>query len=111
MTNKETLNEMQNIQQQLQVLLMQKQNISMQVNEIKTALDEVKKTTSDDLFEIVGTVMLKRKKTELETSLKEKQEFLDLRLSSIEKQITKLTERSKELQKELLTDAGKKKSK
>lgn len=104
----EGLKEMQNLQQQLQMMLMQKQNISMQISEIKSALDEVKKTNNTELYEIVGTVMLERKKDELEKTLSEKQEILDLRINTLEKQIKKLTERSKEIQKDLIRGSEKK---
>lgn len=98
----EYLKEMQNIQQNLQVLLMQKQNISVQMSEIKNALEEVMKTENTELYEIVGTVMLKKTKDELKASLEEKKDILDLRLSTLEKQIKKFTEDSKDIQKKIV---------
>ncbi len=98
----EYLKEMQGIQQNLQVLLMQKQNISVQMSEIKNALEEVTKAENTELFEIVGTVMLKKTKDELKLSLEEKKDILDLRLTTLEKQIKRFTEDSKDIQKKIV---------
>lgn len=81
---------------------MQKQNISVQMSEIKNALEEVTKAENTELFEIVGTVMLKKTKDELKLSLEEKKDILDLRLTTLEKQIKRFTEDSKDIQKKIV---------
>ncbi|HEX33045.1 MAG TPA: prefoldin subunit beta [Candidatus Aenigmarchaeota archaeon] len=84
-----------NTEQQIQTLMLQKQNVQMQLAEVENALNELK-STKDDVYEIVGTIMVKKSKDELMSKLKDKQEILNLRLSRIEKQLDKL---NKELEK------------
>jgi prefoldin beta subunit len=92
----------QQLQQQLQVLMYQKQNFQVQEAEIENALKEVGESKEKELYEIIGTVMLKRTKAELKKSLKEKKEILELRVSTLDKQINSLTEQAKKLQDSLI---------
>jgi len=96
------LKELQGVQQQLQTLLYQKQNVSVQKAEITNALKEVEKSKENDMFEIIGTIMIRKKKKKLISDLKEKQEIFELRIKSLDKQINKLSERNKELQNKLV---------
>jgi prefoldin beta subunit len=98
---RENIMQFQQIQQQLQMMLMQKQNLQLQVAEIENALIEVEKTNQDKIYEIIGNVMVKKAKEELLKSLKDKKEMIDLRSSTIEKQIQKMSEKATNLQKEL----------
>jgi prefoldin beta subunit len=94
---RENIMQFQQLQQQLQMLLMQKQNIQLQASEIENALIEVEKSGKDKIYEIIGNVMLKKSKEELVKSLREKKELLELRSSTIEKQVDKLSEKASEL--------------
>ena len=98
---RENIMQFQQIQQQLQVLLMQRQNIQIQVAEIDNALTEAEKTKEEKVYEIVGNIMVKKTKDDLIKSLKDKKEMLDLRGSTIDKQTKKLSEKAAELQKVL----------
>ncbi|MCD6371362.1 MAG: prefoldin subunit beta [Candidatus Aenigmarchaeota archaeon] len=99
----------QQVQQQIQVLLMQKQNIQLQKAEVENALSELEKSEEDNVFEIVGNVMIKKSKKDVLTALKEKKELLDLRISTIEKQTEKLNEKAVKLQKKLAENLKKSK--
>lgn len=107
MTENKDINEMikklQQIQQQLQVLMYQKQNVQVQQAEIENALKEVESGESTDLYEIIGTVMIKRDREGLLKSLKEKNEILELRLSTLEKQIDNLSKTAKDIQDEVIS--------
>jgi prefoldin beta subunit len=98
----------QQIQQQLQALMMQKQNIQIQQAEVENALKELKTSKETELYEIIGTVMIKRTKNELTKSLKEKSDIFGLRLSSLDKQIDSLSSKAKETQDEIIAASKKK---
>ena len=101
---REKLGRMQEMQQQAQSFLMQKQNIQVQKLEVENALKELENSkSSDSVFEIVGTVMLRKSSEELKTSLGEKKDIYELRLKTITKQIDKLTEESKKLQEDIFS--------
>lgn len=107
MAEKKDINEMvkklQQIQQQLQVLMFQKQNVQVQQAEVENALKEVESKESTDLYEIIGTVMIKRERDEMLKSLKEKNEILELRLSTLDKQINSLSDSAQKLQDEVIS--------
>ncbi|MBS3155013.1 prefoldin subunit beta [Candidatus Woesearchaeota archaeon] len=93
--------DLQTMEQNLQNLLMQKQRFQITQTEIDNALEELKKT-KDDAYKIIGSIMVKTKKDDLEKDLKEKKDLVDLRIKNIEKQETKIKERAQEIQKEVM---------
>jgi len=94
------LQEMQIIEQNLQNLLMQKQQFQFELSESTSAIDEVKKS-SDDVFKVVGQVMIKAKKSDVEKELEDKINLFNLRLKSIDKQEDLLRKKFEELQTEI----------
>lgn len=99
--NQEEIIKFQQIQQQLQILMMQKQQLQLQNAEVDGAIKEIENTKEKEVFEIVGNVMIKKPKKEIMDSLKEKKELIDLRTSTIDKQLDKLNEKAIEIQKKL----------
>jgi len=99
----EDIMKFQQLQQQLQALMMQKQTIQSQISEIENALTELDNYKDDKVFEVVGNVMIKKDKNNIILSLKDKKELLNLRVSTIDKQIEKLNENSKKLQEKFST--------
>lgn len=97
----EKIQELQSFEQNLHALLMQKQAFQMELNETENAMFEVKKS-KDDVFKIVGNIMVKSNKEKIEQDLKKKQELLSLRLKSIESQEKDFSKRAEELKKEVL---------
>lgn len=79
------IREMQVIEQNLQNLILQKQAFQMELNETINAADALS-TSKGEVYKIVGQVMLKTSKAELEKELEEKKHLLELRIKSIEKQ-------------------------
>ncbi len=98
---REDVMKFQQIQQQLQMIMLQKQNIQAQIAEIENALKELEKIKDENAYEVIGNIMIKKSKKELEKSLKDKKELLNLRISTIEKQQDKLTKNASELQEKL----------
>lgn len=88
---------LQNIQQQLQALMMQKQNLQIQLVDVENALKEMD-NAKGAAYEIVGNIMVQKSPEDLKKSLKEKQELINLRVSSVDKQVDKLTKDSQEIQ-------------
>ncbi len=97
----EKIQELQGFEQNLHGLLMQKQAFQMEQTETENALSEISKS-KDDIFKIVGNIMIKTEKKKIEDELKKKQELITLRLSSIESQETDLTNKAEELKKEVM---------
>lgn len=95
--SEKNLAQMQLIQQNLQNIMIQKQQFQMQLNEITSALAELKET--DRAYKIVGNLMVASKKEDLEKSLKDKQETIELRLKTFESQEEKFKSKLEDLQK------------
>ena len=70
--------EYESLRQQLQVEMAQKQTFQLQYNEVKRTMEEVEKSgDGDELFEMAGQILIKRKKGDILSSLKEKSDILE----------------------------------
>jgi len=94
------IQELQMSEQALQNLLLQKQAFQMELSETENALKEIK-SSKEDIFKIVGQIMLKADKQETEKELSHKKDILQLRLNSVEKQEKSVKERVEKLREEL----------
>lgn len=79
------IQELQLLEQNMQNFLLQKQAFMLEKNETENALEELKKT-NEDVYKIVGQVMLKSRKSAMEKELQHKKDIIELRIKSIEKQ-------------------------
>jgi prefoldin beta subunit len=95
------LQEMQLIEQSLQSILYQKQAFQMELSETKSALHEMK-NSGDEVFKIVGQLLIKTNKEKITKELEDKEKFLELRLKSIEKQEITLSEQLESLRDEII---------
>jgi len=98
----EKLKELQLLEQNSQQYVMQRQQYQSQLVEIESALKELKSTKES--YKIVGNIMVKTDKEELEKELTKKKEMFELRIQTFEKQEQKLKDKAKELQKDVLKD-------
>lgn len=96
----EKVQELQVIEQNLQSFLMQKQTFQIELNEISNALEELK-TAGDEVYRILGGIMLKSDKKKLSLELEEKKKVLNLRISSIEKQEKLIETRANKLKEDI----------
>lgn len=94
------ITQLQLLQQNLQNILIQKQQFQKQLVEINSALQETK--SSKITYKILGNIMVATNKDELQKELTEKKELLDLRLKNFEKQEINLKEKTEELQKKVM---------
>jgi prefoldin beta subunit len=97
----EKIKQLQNMEQNLQVLTTQKQTFQAQLLEVDNALGELEKT-KDQVYKIIGTIMVNANKEETKKELQGRKEILELRIKNIEKQEKSLKEHADTLQKELV---------
>lgn len=96
------IQEMQILEQNLQNILLQKQAFQMELSETSTAKKEIE-SSGDEIFKIVGQLMIKADKSKVKDELSNKEKLLGLRISSLEKQETSFAEKLDFLQKEILS--------
>jgi len=101
MENQEKLIELQQIEQTLQNLLLQKQAFQMESSETSSAITELEKS-GDEIFKIIGQLMIKSEKSKIKEELENKQKILSLRLKSFDKQESSLTKQLESIREELL---------
>ncbi len=91
--------EFQNLQQQLQIVLLQRQQMQLRLAEIGKVSEELGKAGSDAKFyRSVGSVLVPKDKKGLEADLAQEKETLDNRTSLLGKQEEKITQRLSALQ-------------
>lgn len=95
------IQEMQFLEQNLQSLLFQKQTFQMELSESQAALNEIK-DTKEDVFKIIGQLMIKTDSSKVKEELLNKEKILELRMNSINKQESQLTEKLEKLRKEFM---------
>lgn len=103
--NQETesqIKELQVLEQNLQSVLMQKQAFQMELGEVENALEELEKA-KEDVFKIVGNIMIRSSKDTLKKDLSQKKDLISLRLKSLGNQEKSLEESSEALRKKVLS--------
>jgi prefoldin beta subunit len=98
--DEQKIQEMQILEQRLQNTILQKQAFQMELAETNSALDEMEKA-GDEVFKIIGQLMIKSEKSKIKEELLSKQKILELRISSLEKQEIILSGQSEKLREEL----------
>jgi prefoldin beta subunit len=99
---KEQISRLQQLQQNLQAIMMQKQQVELEMAEIERALEELKKTGEDELiYKSAGSLLIKAKKTEVTKELEEKKELANTRIIVLGKQETRVKENLKEVENKI----------
>ena len=93
------IEEMQILEQNLQSLLYQKQAFQMELSETQSSVKEIEEA-KDDVFKIVGQLMIKSDKKKVLDDLSSKEKLLELRIKSIEKQENSFLEKIEALKEE-----------
>ncbi len=94
------IKEMQILEQRLQNSILQKQAFQMELAETNSALKEIEKS-GEEVFKIIGQLMIKTEKSKIKEELSGKQKILELRIKSFDKQETSLTEQLDKIRDEL----------
>ena len=100
--------DMQIIEETLHNILLQKQAFQMDLSETISAIGEVK-NSKDDLFKIIGQIMLKTSKSKILEELENKERILNLRIKSLEKQENTLNEKFSSIREEIFKSSSPKK--
>lgn len=99
--DKKFLAQYQGFQQQLQSILLQKENIKLQNLEIDKAIEELEASQEKQGFKIVGPIMVKKNVEDLKTELKEIKNSFDMRAKTLDRAEERLSQKLKEMQAKL----------
>lgn len=96
---REQLARFEQLQQNLQAILVQKQQVEMEASEISKALDELRKASdSDPVYKSAGNILVRAKKEDLVKDLEERKELSGTRSAVLTKQEQRVRENVKDLQ-------------
>ncbi len=99
---KEQISRLQQLQQNLQAIMMQKQQIELEIVETERALEELSKTTtSDSIYKAAGPLLIKTEKDSIEKELSEKKELANTRVMVLGKQESRVKENLKEVENKI----------
>jgi prefoldin beta subunit len=102
------LAQLQQIQQQAQAIIQQKNQVEMVLRETDRALEELKKTGDDAVvYQAAGELLIKSNKEDILKELEEKKDSLDVRLKSLSRQEERIQARFTQLQDQLKAALGK----
>lgn len=88
-------------QQQLQAILIQKENLKLQILEIERALEELEASKEKEAYKITGPIMIKKNSEDLKTELKERKDNFNLRVKTLERAEERTTKKLKEMEPKL----------
>jgi prefoldin beta subunit len=99
---REQVSRLQQLQQNLQAIMMQKQQLEVETVETDRALEELKKAGPDDaVYKNAGSVLIKSKKEEVTKELEEKKELANTRVMVLGKQEARVKENLKEVENKI----------
>ena len=99
---KEQLERYEQLQQNLQSILVQKQQINLESIEIDKALEELNKSADDvKVYKSAGTVMVSSNKADVVKNLTESKDLSNTKITVLNKQEERLKESLKEVQEKL----------
>lgn len=97
------IQEIQFLENNLQNLLLQRQLFQMESEETQSALKQIE-SSGDEVFKIIGQLMIKADKEKIREELGNKEKILEIRINSVEKQENSLRERMEKLREEITKD-------
>jgi len=95
------IQELQALEQGLQNIALQKQAFQLELDEAENSLEEIKKT-KEDVYKLVGQIMIKGDKKTIEKEIDQKKEILKIRTTTLEKQEQEIEKNLEKLKKEVL---------
>jgi len=99
---REQVSRLQQLQQNLQAIMMQKQQLEVETVETDRALEELKKAGPDDaVYKNAGSVLIKTKKEEIIKELEEKKELSNTRVMVLGKQEARVKDNLKEVENKI----------
>ena len=96
---REQVSRLQQLQQNLQAIMMQKQQVEIEAVEVGRALDELKKISAEDtVYKTAGPLLIRADKDSVSKELEEKKELSNTRLMVLTKQETRVKDNLKEVE-------------
>jgi prefoldin beta subunit len=96
---------LQQLQQNLQGVMSQKQQLTLQLTETENAVKELEKLADDAVvYKSIGALLVKAEKAKVSTELTERKELVKMRVDVLAKQEERLRTQVKELQEKLQQD-------
>ncbi|NHV99530.1 MAG: prefoldin subunit beta [Thaumarchaeota archaeon] len=98
----EKLSRLQQLQQTLESLYIQKEQAKLEARELESALEALSNIDDNTpVYRITGRILVRKNRAELINELNEQMELVKVRISAIERQESKVRERAAELENEL----------
>src|ERR671927_1043555 len=100
---REQVARLQQLQQNLQAIMMQKQQVELEIVEIDRALDELRKLEANNtsVYKSAGPLLIKTNKDDVLKELEEKKELSNTRLTVLGKQETRVKDNLKEVENKI----------
>jgi prefoldin beta subunit len=99
---REQVSRLQQLQQNLQAIMMQKQQIELEIVETDRALEELKKIGIDDaVYKSAGPLLIKANKEDVLKELEEKKELSNTRVTVLAKQEARVKDNLKEAENKI----------
>lgn len=103
----ERLQRLQQLQNTMQQLTIQRQRLEIEMSESEKALETLKDVSSDaKVYKSVGAVLVEKPKEQVANELTDRKEFLEMRSKVLSKQEEKTRERMNTLQETLQKELG-----
>jgi prefoldin beta subunit len=100
---KEQILRLQQIQQNLQAIMMKKQQIEQEIAGTDTILEEIKKIDGDNkVYKRYDNLLIKSKREDILKEFKEKKVTLNTRMSVVEKQEIRVKDNLKEVENKII---------
>ena len=100
---KEQVSRLYQIQQNLQAIMMKKQQIEQETSETDRIIEEIRKIDEDNkVYKRYNTLLIKAKTEDILKELKEKKDTLNIRIEVIEKQEKRVSDNLKEVENKII---------
>jgi prefoldin beta subunit len=100
---REQISRLQQIQQNLQAIMMQKQQIEQEIAETDRILEEIKKIDGDNkVYKRYDNLLIKSKREDILKEFKEKKVTLNTRMLVVEKQESRVNDNLKEVENKII---------
>ncbi|MDT7858969.1 MAG: prefoldin subunit [Candidatus Aenigmarchaeota archaeon] len=93
-------------EQQLRSVLIQKEALKLQIAEIENALNELERTKEENVYKLVGSVLIKKSKDEVQKELIEIKEDVEIKIASLENVEKDLMDKIKKIEEKLKSKGG-----
>lgn len=100
---REQISRLQQIQQNLQAIMMKKQQIEQEIAETDRILEEIKKIDGDNkVYKRYDNLLIKSKREDILKEFKEKKVTLNTRILVVEKQESRVNDNLKEVENKII---------